>query len=281
MLEDDDLDLIPDHLREWKDTEIVYKPGEVIDDGKVCISYRTKEGHLIPCAARSELMVVTGPQKSRKSLLQHCIVANNWTTDHNYTFGYETDFGPDPVVVFDTEQPKRRGSLNVARFHDMLSLNQPAANYRMFNLKKHTVNQKLEMITHIIDQVMQDHGDPPGMIIIDQVADLCQGRDVNNAASVAVIYDHINLWQEMTKNNTLLSTTIHTNRGRMNTNGALGVMLDQKTDCTFHVDIDFESWESEVTHKEARDKRIPKFKFRQDFNGMPRLLSVEDFEYIV
>jgi hypothetical protein len=276
--EDEPLDLMPDYLRNWKGQEVVWKPGETDDDGQVCLWYQLNNGKKIPVAARSELLVVTGPQKSRKTLLLQCMLMSNYIDDTTKTLGFKMDLDMAPVLMFDTEQPIRRTKKNRRRFHEIVGLKENDPNYRIFNIKKYSHSQKMKFITHAIAQVQEEMGVSPGMIIIDQLADLCPARDVNNQEGVNEVLDHLNLWEEMTGSKALIAAVIHTNRGRMNTNGKLGVMLDQKTDCSFHVDIDFDTWISTVTHKEAREMRCPKFTFRQDFSGHPRLLVVDDHE---
>lgn len=280
MLISPDPNLLPDHLNDWKKRQVIYKPGEPDDDGQVALWYKTEDGHRIACAALSELMVITGPQKSRKTLLQQCQIMSRYTDDINKTFSFKLDL-PDgvPVLYFDTEQPRRRTKKNLRRFHQTCGLDQQAKDYLVYNIKSLSTAQKLEFVTHTITNIQDEMGVNPGMVIIDQIADLCPGRDVNNDMGVDMVYTHLNAWQEMTNDKALFSVIIHTNRGRMNTNGKLGVMLDQKTDCAFHVDINFDNWVSTVTHKEAREARIPKFTFRQDFDGHPRLLVVDDSDF--
>lgn len=272
-----DPNLIPDHLRDWKSRRVIYKPGESDDDGQVALWYTTPQGRRIPCAALSELMVITGPQKSRKTLLQQCQIMSRYVDDLNKTFAFKLELPKGaPVIYFDTEQPKRRSKKNMRRFHEICEIDEQVSDYLFFNIKPLSSPQKLEFITHTISNVQDELGISPGMVVIDQIADICPGRDVNNDMGIDLVYTHLNAWQELTKDKTLFSVIIHTNRGRMNTNGKLGVMLDQKTDCSFHVDINFDDWVSTVTHKEAREKRIPKFTFRQTFDGHPQLLVVED-----
>lgn len=271
---DPGLDLVPDHLKNWKKQEIVYKPGEPDDDGEIILWYRVGDKRL-PILAKNELLVVTGPQKSRKTLLLQCMLMSRHTKDSNKTFGYELDI-EDPILFFDTEQPMRRTRKNLRRYHEVAGLKFPDQKYRVFNIKNYTWGQKMDFINHTIRE-LKDQGVNPGMIIIDQIADLCPARDVNNDEGVDRILTHLNMWGAET--GAALGVVIHTNRGRLNTNGKLGVMLDQKTDCSFHVDIDFDTWISTVSHKESRDVRIPRFTFRQDFNGHPRLLVVDDADF--
>lgn len=268
-------DLIQDHLKDWKSNQIIYKPGEPDDDGDVILWYRYEDKR-IPLLARNELLVVTGPQKSRKTLLLQCMIMSRHSKELNKTFGYELDTTA-PVILYDTEQPRRRVRKNIRRYHEVANLISADPKYMVFSIKHMAQSQKMSFIDYTIKEVQDQFGEDPALVLIDQVADLCPSRDVNNDMGVDMILTHLNKWGAETR--AAMGTVIHTNRGRLNTNGKLGVMLDQKTDCTFHVDIDFDTWISTVTHKEARGLRIPKFTFRQDYDGHPRLLVVDEIDY--
>jgi hypothetical protein len=272
-----DPNLKPDYLANWRDREVVYDPTDTHDDDSdVVLWYRLADGSRMPLAARSELMVITGPQKSRKSLLQSCILMSQFSQDKEKTLNFELNLGGSPILHFDTEQAKRRSKKNMRRFHEVCKLEEHAPGYRFLNIKPFSVAQRMGFINDQMMRFQDDFGKSPGLLIIDQVADLCSNRDTNDIDSASSIIDHVDMWNEMAKGRMLTSFIIHTNRGRMNTDGKLGVMLDKKNDCQFHIDIEFDSWISTVTHKEARDERIPKFTFRQDYEGHPRLLSVGD-----
>lgn len=279
LVEDEEsLDLVPDYLSKWKEQEIIWTGQDDDGDDDICLWFETNGGTLLPVAARSEMMVITGPQKTRKSLLLQCMLMANYIDDRSKTLGYKMDLRDSPIVLFDTEQPIRRTKKNRRRFHNTIGLNRHDKSYRIFNIRKYTHTQKLNLITHTLTNIIEEDGIMPGCIIIDQLADLCPARDVNDQHGVNEVLEYINLWQEMTRNQSLFCAVIHTNRGRLNTNGKLGVMLDQKTDCSFHVDIDFDTWISTVTHKEARDARCPEFTFKQEYDGTPRLLIVQDHD---
>lgn len=266
--------LVPDHLLDWKNRMVYYDPEATDDDSDVVLWFNTDDGQIIPCAALSELMVITGREKSGKSLLQQSIIMSNWTKDKNKSLSYTMKLKERPILYFDTEQPVRTTRKNVRRFHEVIGVTSQIPSYHVFNIRAMTSSQKLEYVTYVIKNCQDQFGQNPGLIVIDQIADLCPNRDVNNDLGVETIHVNLCKWQEITDGQCLTSVIIHTNRGGINTNGKLGVMLDQKTDCTFHLEMDYEEFVTTLTHK-SRGKCIPNFRFRHDRDGHPRLLSMD------
>lgn len=276
---DHTLTIDPDYLKNWEKNRVVWKPGEPDDDGQVVMNFMLPDDDKPRSViARSEMMVITGPPKARKTLLLQSMIMSNFLKQKDYikTLRFNLDLGQNTILMFDTEQPRRRSKKNRRRFHNIVNAQSDLDRYFEMNIKKFSHVQKIDLITRTIEEVQHRIGEPIGMLIIDQIADLCPSRDVNDQSGVNEILDHLNMWQELTMNTSVQAVTIHTNRGRLDTNGKLGVMLDQKTDCTFHVDIDHKDKISVVTHKESRERPVPGFTFTQDSYGLPKLLVVDD-----
>lgn len=258
--------LTPDYLQNWKSRLVTYDDAED-DDAEVCVWYIDDDERQIPIIARNELLVITGLQKSRKSLLAQAILMSNYVTDKDTTFGFSLDIGKQGLIYhFDTEQSKRWVKRNKRRFYQACGMKDDDPRYQTFYLKGLSHFQMMEFITHRITEAEKK----PDVILIDQIADLMPARDVNDQEGANVVLEHLTKWQELT--NGFIMCTIHTNRGGQNTNGKLGVILDQKTECTFLVEFDKNSLISTVTHKDARDRRIDSFSFTQDSIGHPRLV---------
>lgn len=287
LLEEDDgldLNLVPDYLKEWRNCEVNldqdYDPN---DDSDVIIKYQLENGKLIPFAAKGEMLLVTGREKSRKTLLIKCMLMSSYTSDPSLTMNFRTvpqegDLGEDTpfVLYFDTEQPLRRTKKNVRQFYEMAGIKEQDPNLRFFNLKKFSYTQKIEFITHTIEAVIMEEGRRPDIIVIDQIADLAPGRDYNDQLGADNIVNYVNKWSEIT--GALMILVIHTNRGGKETNGKLGVIFDQKTDTCVLTELN-EEHITTVYHRLARDQKIPRFTFRQDFTGRPQLIAVHSTEF--
>lgn len=265
-------ELIPDFLVNCEDNRVLFNDDKD-DDAEVVLWYKLDNGKRIPIAALTELLVVTGEKKSRKSLLAACMLAMaRYYIDENRTLRYELDVD-GPILAFDTEQPKRRTKKNRRLYHSVLGWEKDDDSYIQYNIRSMSVHNRLDFIEHIIEKLIAE-GNSPSVIIIDQIMDLVPSRDENDKESASKVIDKLDKWIGMTK--CLMCVTIHTNRGKKDTNGKMGALIDQKTDCTFRTNLDEDGWVTEVTHADAREARIPKFKFTQDFNGFPKLLTVED-----
>lgn len=262
---------------DWEDHQVVWAPGmSYKDDQDIVLWWHGENGDRLPVVARGDLMVVTGAQKTRKSLLIQSMIMSNYIQDDTVTLGFRMDLSGDPIIYYDTEQPLRRVRKNMERFHNIIKATSHVPNYYVFSTKAMSAKKRLEFITYTIKQVQDKTGRNPGFIGLDQIADLLPARDVNDQYGVDVVLEHITMWDELVQGKAVIAPVIHTNRGGQNTNGKMGVILDQKTDCSFLVNIEKGTWISKVTNKESRERRIPDFEFRQDMDGSPRLLSVGD-----
>ena len=272
-------ELQAEFLKDWKKHQITYDPNQKIDDGDIVLWYELDNGKRIPIAARSELLVITGKEKSRKSLLSQCFAMANAGVDRIKSLGFRMDLQGDIILQFDTEQPKRRARLNRTRYHTIAGLASDDESFKSFNIKKMSFRRKLEFIPHVIQKVQDDTGKNIGMLIIDQIADLMPGRDVNDSASASQIVDDMDLWDTLMGQRALIVPLIHTNRGGLNTNGVLGSLLDKKCDVQYLTEFDLDTQATRVIHKESRDVRMPNFTFRQDYDGAPRLMKIDPWAY--
>lgn len=270
---------MPDHLRNWKERTITFDPYAKDELGVPRILYKLDAGKKIVMAAAGELMVITGNQKSRKTLLASCIMMSNYTDDVNKTLNFETNFEGRPIVFYDTEQPFHRTRKNFNRFHALCELESHAKDLHVFNIKSFSPFDMTEFITHTLDEVMQEHGTEPALVVIDQIADLTRGGDVNDTESMDRIYTHLCRWDEMCNSQALIMPVIHTNRGGKDTDGKLGRMLDKKCDCQLSTSLVGDNFVTEVRHKEARTVRIPNFRFRQNFEGDPQFINADQFGF--
>lgn len=246
------------------------------EDGDIILWYKSDK-KIIPIASRGEMIAITGMQKSRKSLLAACLVMANYIYDKSTTLGFQMNLGDFPILHFDTEQPDRRTKINNRRFHEAIGATENLPNYLLYNIRPFSYRQRIHFIDHKVNELIQN-GTPPGCIIVDQIADLVPARDYNNEVASADAMDWLVRWRDACK--ALLIVTIHTNRGGENTNGKLGVLVDQLTDCSFIIDYDKRTGVSKVSHKESRDQRISDFTFVQDNLGFPRFLSQKDEDFL-
>lgn len=251
-----------------KDKRRILFDGKEDDDWKPCLWYVTEGGERIPLAAKGDLIVVAGEKKARKSLLQSVIALSRFPhLERNRTFGFELEMD-QPILSFDTEQQRRRIKRNRNRYHITAGMTEDDSSFVQYSLKGMSAPQMAEFITETIKE--QNETNPPGLIMIDQIADLLTSRDENDAASASRVIDMLNLWTEQT--DALFSVSIHTNRGGEQTGGRMGSLMDKKTDCTVLLNLD-ENWTTHLRHVFSREERMPGISFKHDFNGLPLYIS--------
>lgn len=248
-----------------------------IEDGHDIILWYQGNKGLMPVAARGDMLCITGLQKTRKSLLASCIVSSKYIRDQKSTLGFEMNLDL-PILHFDTEQPDRRTRINNERLHKMVGATHNLTDYYLYNIRPFSYKERIEFIDERVTEMITN-GVTPGCIVIDQTVDLVPGRDYNNTEAAHNAVDWAMRWRDACK--ALLILVIHTNRGGQNTNGKLGVLIDQLTDSSFIVEYDKQTGISTVKHKESRDKRICDFSFIQNQEGFPKFLTQKDDDFFL
>lgn len=248
----------------------------IINDGKIdqeappCLFYIKEDEKRVPIAAKGDLVVIAGDKKSRKSLMATAIILSRFEdVDRLKTLRFELDI-QGLILYFDTEQPKRRVKINRMIYHEMAGIKGDDPHFIQYSLKGMSPHAMIEVISYVIENLIKE-GNPPEMIVIDQIADLLQSRDENNKESASDVLDWLNTWVLTT--GALMCVVIHTNRAGLQTNGKLGSLLDQKCDCEFILTLNKENWITELSHPLSREKRMPGIKFTHDQDGHIRFIS--------
>lgn len=260
--------LIPEHIKNL-DKRRILNDGKG-DQWEPILFYRKENDERIALAAATELVVVAGEKKARKSLLLSSIAAARYCEDipADLCLRFELNLEDRPVLWIDTEQPRGRVMRNRTRYHKVIGNEEDPTLYQ-YALRGMSPHQMKDSITHIAQDLISA-GKPPGLIIIDQIADLSSSRDENDKTGAVEVVDFLNMLTDMT--NALMAVSIHTNRMGTHTNGKIGSFLDQKTDCTFMLSVD-DNWITTLIHKFSRENRMPGIKFTHDFDGLPKFIS--------
>lgn len=262
--------LVPDWLKNLESCRIK-NDGNPDDDWSPCLWYNRLNGERVPLVGKTELLVISGEEKARKSLLLSMFTASRFGfVGRSLTCGFELSM-EEPVLYFDTEQPRRRVKKNRMRYQNLIGdPHGDDESFIQYSLRGKTPHVMKECITHVIKE-MVEKGTPPGVIVIDQIMDLSDTRDENDMKASSELIDMVNLWSDMT--GALMALAIHTNRGGERTRGKLGSLLDKKTDCSFLLNMDKETWTTTLTHSFSRESRMPQITFDQSYEGLPRFLD--------
>lgn len=264
-----ELDLVPDHIRDFKNQRIC---GDEEEIAEAFFELRHKSEDLdLPICGKRKIMLVKGEEGSRKSFFVTCVESSAFIDFPRYTLGFNFALGPDECIVhFDTEMDAHEIKARKMAFNKMCKLDPRDDRHQVFSILDYTWKQRLEFISHAIMHLDKK----PAMIVIDQVADLLPSYDVNNTEHAGSIIENLLGWIRST--GAMILVTMHTNRGGISTNGILGKNLDHKVFSSFLIQYDKDDHITRASHFKSRKRKVEKIKFMQDDFGLPRLLNFKD-----
>lgn len=216
----------------------------------------------LPVAGLGNILSVSGPPKSRKSLFVDVLLAAFFNQKYSLGFKGKLPKGKK-IIYFDTEQHRTTFQMNRRRFYDMCGLPPDTDVIKSFNMRKYSVDERILLI----DKTLLTFSDEVAVVVIDGIVDIC--HDLNDNRSVSETIQHLMRWTEV--HNTLLISVLHTNRGGISTNGVLGSTLDKKCDTLFRCSIDEQERITSVENTMARRKPLDTIDFIQAENEYPIL----------
>ncbi len=219
----------------------------------------------LPFATLGNFSLIIGKAKSRKTFLLSAAVAAFIKADTvmgKIRGRRSTD--KTAVLYFDTEQHKGQVKKVLRRIAQLADADQ-ALPIRVFHLKKHAPNHRLNIIRVLIE-------DTPnlGLIVIDGIRDTV--FDINDAKEATERATDLLQWTE--EKDAHLITVIHENKGNANARGHLGTELVNKAESVISVAKDqADKNTSIVTPEYCRDKEFEPFGFAVDESGLPVLVD--------
>ena len=246
-------------------------PTDEIEDEAVCIWIKD-EINPIEFGTLGNISVISGKAKSKKSFTTNLIVAaalNDSTFDAG-PFNVVLPENKKRVLVFDTEQGRRRGLKALNRICKMAGIETPS-NLEFYNLRADSKDERLKLIIHALNG-----GNPQkdiGLVIIDGGRDLL--FDFNNPEESYDVVTKFMQWSEI--NMLHIVTIIHQNKGDNNARGHLGAELINK--CETHISVEVDKKDksiSIVSPEHTRDVSFDPFAFQVNEHGLPALLP--DYE---
>lgn len=252
--------LTPDYMEQLKDRLVTkdYK-----EEWIPILRYRKEDGDSVPLVAKKELLVIAGEKKARKSLLISSICASRFVeSQRKRVLGFELEMD-QPILYFDTEMSMARIAKNRKKYLKVAGFDwdKDDPNFIQYSLKGYSPHTMVQMIRSTIEKMVRDDN-PPGVVIIDQIADLLPGRDENDKLAASDIIDHINDWVDLS--GALVIASIHLNRANGLSNGKMGSLIDQKADCQLKLTLVDKTWETELSQPLAREERMPDLIFSQE-----------------
>jgi hypothetical protein len=250
-------------VKEWlKEAKI--DPKEKIERPPVCLSIIDGDHEGI-IGTLGNFSLIIGKAKSKKTfslcLFLSALVANQTV------FGKFKGSLPEnktKVVFFDTEQGKFHVSLFQKRVYKLLA-SENLVNFEVFYLRKHTPQERLEIIEYKLQT------DPDiGFVAIDGIRDLV--NSINDEEEATKTASNLLRWTE-TKNIHII-TVLHQNKRDENARGHLGTELVNKAETVLSVSLDPNDKKISVVEPEfCRDREPEIFAFTVDENGLPVLVD--------
>ncbi len=250
-------------VKEWLKMAKI-DPKEKIERPPVCLSIIDGDHEGI-IGTLGNFSLIIGKAKSKKtfslSLFLSALVANQTV------FGKFKGSLPEnktKVVFFDTEQGKYHVSLFQKRVYKLLG-SENLVNFEVFFLRKHTPQERLEIIEYKLQT------DPDiGFVAIDGIRDLV--NSINDEEEATKTASNLLRWTE-TKNIHII-TVLHQNKRDENARGHLGTELVNKAETVLSVSIDPQDKKISVVEPEfCRDREPEIFAFTVNENGLPVLVD--------
>ena len=270
MLNDGPPEIIPDFIEQLPHRRVYGKKDR--ERVKVDYSLTYLDGKAtIPVAGKNKILLIKGREGSRKSFLASCILMSAFIDKRRYTMGFNLDLADNEVILhLDTEMDIEETEERKEQFNTLCNLSPEDDRYRVYNIANFSYAQRVEIITHLIQEIeMEDR--EVGVLVIDQVADLLRGYNVNDDVGANEALETLLMWKRMTGG--IVMPIMHTNRGGIDTNGKFGKWIDHKAFGSLLVTYDAENGETEVLHHKSRKRKIPKLRFQQDTFGNPHFLN--------
>lgn len=243
-------------------------PTDDVNDEEVCIWIKD-EIKPIEFGTLGNISVISGKAKSKKSFTTNLMVAaaiKNGSFNAG-PFNVVLPENKKRILIFDTEQGRRRGLRALKRLCKMAGVEIPS-NLEYFDLRKFNPLERLEIINYALNE-----GNPKkdiGLAIIDGCRDLL--NDFNSIPESNDLITKFMRWSEI--NMLHISTIIHQNKGNEFAKGHLGTELVNK--CETHISVEVDKKDksiSFVSPEHTRDISFNPFAFQVNDDGLPALVA--------
>jgi hypothetical protein len=242
-------------------------PTDQIEDEEVCIWIKD-ESNPIEFGSLGNISVISGKAKSKKSFTTNLMVAAA-IKNGSFNAGPFNVVLPETkkrILIFDTEQGRRRGLKALKRICRMAGIETPT-NLEFYNLRAYSKDERLQIIDYALNE--RNPQKDIGLVIIDGGRDLV--LDFNNAEESYNVVTKFMQWSEI--NMLHIVTIIHQNKGNEFARGHLGTELVNK--CETHISVEVDKKDksiSIVSPEHTRDISFNPFAFQVNDEGLPALM---------
>lgn len=207
----------------------------------------------IPIGSRENIITITGKSKSRKTIAASAL-ATSFFTDSAF-LGFSADLPEDATIIhIDTEQGYKHYYHSVKRIFDQASTT-PQERFISVHTRDATIPQRIELLQHLCETYN------PSVIIVDGVTDLVY--DINSQEESTKIGELFLKLSSQYK--CLIVAVIHTTKTTGYMTGAIGTILEKKSETVIKVELDEEDkMTSHISCQFSRNKPFQSFSITAD-----------------
>lgn len=209
----------------------------------------------IPIGSKENIITITGRSKSRKTVAASAIATAIFSGSH---LGFSSDLPFDaPILHIDTEQGYKHYYHSVKRIFDDANLQVPHR-FTSIHTRDADIPLRLELLQHLVSTLC------PAVLIIDGVTDLVY--DINSqeeSTKIGELFLRLSSTYKM-----LIIAVIHTTKTTGFMTGAIGTILEKKSETVIKVELDEnDSMSSHITCQFSRNKPFKDFTITADDNN--------------
>lgn len=175
----------------------------------------------IPIMTRSDISVIVGPPKARKTFFASLLVASFFLKNNDCLSAPSSG----NVLWIDTEQSDSHAAKVYRRINSMRGLdpNEKQPDFAYHCLRKYDSDERLKITKKLIRHYS------PDLVVIDGIADLC--RQQNDESSATILQD--TMMSLSAEQNCHIVSVIHSNSGSVKPRGHTGSNLTRKCETIF------------------------------------------------
>lgn len=218
----------------------------------------------IPIGSRENLVSITGRSKSRKTIAASAIATSIFLPKDGNHLGFSSLLGPDePLLHIDTEQGYKHYYHSVMRIFDDAGLEQTPESFTSVHTRDADIPFRIQIIEYLVKKLK------PKVLVIDGVTDLVY--DINSQEEATKLGEMLLKWG--TAYQMLIIVVIHTTKTTGYMTGALGTVLEKKSETVLMVELDKgDRMASHITCQYSRNAPFSPFSIVADEDGKYSIL---------
>lgn len=222
----------------------------------------------IAIGSRENIVSITGLSKSRKTIAASAIASALFSQDGASHLGFTSTLGPkEPILHIDTEQGYKHYYNSVKRIFDNADLSEPPERFTSISTRDADIPLRFELLEYMIQDIK------PKVLILDGVTDFIY--DINSQEEAVKLVER--LVHYGSEFGMLIVVVIHTTKGKGFMTGAIGTVLEKKSETVIKVELDEKDrMISHISCQYARNAPFHDFSIVADPEGKYSILNEQE-----